>query len=391
MKTLLRVDFNVPLNKNLQVTDDSRIRLSLPTIHELLEKGHSVIIMSHLGRPKNREHYYSMRHLVPTLSSLLNKDVKFSEECIGEEAEQMAADLQPGEVLVLENLRYYNEEKEGSCDFAQKLASLADNFVNDAFGVAHREHASTFSITKFFNGNKELGFLMKREIQNLDNILEEPERPFTAIIGGSKVSDKVAVIENLIPKVDNLIIGGAMAYTFIKALGGKVGDSKVENDRLDLAKRLAKMAKERGVNFLLPEDSIVADDFSNQAKIKTINSYLIPPGWMGLDIGPKALESFTDVIHNSRSILWNGPMGVYEMENFKKGTTSIAKAIAKTTSNGAFSVVGGGDSIAALENVGLVKYISYVSSGGGAMLKYLEGNSLPAIKAVKENIASDAC
>ena len=390
MKTLLRVDFNVPLDQQLKVTDDSRIRLSLPTIEELLERGDSVIIMSHLGRPKDREYYFSMRHLVPNLANLLNRDVKFAEECIGEETEKMASELKPGEVMVLENLRFYKEEEEGDYEFARKLSLLADRFVNDAFGVAHRQHASTYSITKYFTQYKELGFLMRREIQNLNNILENPERPLTAILGGSKVSDKVAVIENLLPKVDNLIIGGAMAYTFVKALGGKIGDSKVEDERLELARALTKKAEKLNVNFLLPPDSVVADSFSEESNTQVVDSFSISEGWLGLDIGPQSVEKFSEVISNSSSILWNGPMGVYEMSNFKKGTTDIAKSIARTTSNGAFSIVGGGDSIAALENVGLVKYISYVSSGGGAMLKYLEGNSLPSIKAIRENVFSNA-
>lgn len=385
-KVLLRVDFNVPLNDKFEITDDTRIRRSLPTIRHILDQGGAVIIMSHLGRPKNGpEDKFSMRHLLNHLEHLLHKDVIFSNGCAGSEVNEKAESLRPGEVMLLENTRFYPGETKGDPEFAQKLASLADIYINDAFGSAHRRHASTAVVADYFSKeNKGFGLLMEAELNNAQKVIENPEKPFTAIIGGAKVSDKILIIENLLDKVDNLIIGGGMAYTFFKAQGGNIGLSLVEEDKLELAKDLLKKAEEKGVQLLLPKDSVVADKFDNDAARKNQPSDQIEAGWMGLDIGSEAIEEFSAAILNSKTILWNGPMGVFEMSNFQKGTRSVAMAIADATEkNKAFSLVGGGDSVAAVVKFGLDNKVSYVSTGGGAMLEFFEGKKLPGVVAVE--------
>jgi phosphoglycerate kinase len=382
-KALIRVDFNVPLDSNYQITDTNRIDATLPTIRKILNDGGSVILMSHLGRPKEGpEEKFSLKHLLPYLSEKLKLTVKFGDDCIGQSAKDLAAGLKPGEVLLLENLRFYKEEEKGDEAFAQKLASLGDIYVNDAFGTAHRAHASTAIIANYFPQAKCFGYVMAEEIIHLDKVLKEAKHPFTAILGGAKVSGKIEVISHLMDKVDNLIIGGGMMFTFIKAIGGEVGNSLVEDELLEISRNIVEGAKTMGVNLYLPVDAIIADAFSNDANIKTCNAYDIPDTWMGLDIGPNTLQKFEHVIEQSSTILWNGPMGVFEMNNFEEGTKKIAEAIAKATENGAFSLVGGGDSVAAINKYELADKISYVSTGGGAMLEYIEGKELPGVKAI---------
>ncbi len=386
-KALVRVDFNVPLNADFVITDDTRIRAALPTINKILSDGGSAILMSHFGRPKTGpEDKYSLRHLVTHLSQLLGKNVQFANDCIGDEAKAKAAALKPGEVLMLENTRFYKEEEKGDREFAGKLASLGNVYVNDAFGTAHRAHASTTIVADFFDADHKLfGYLMDAEVANAEKVLHNAEHPFTAILGGAKVSDKILIIENLLPKVNNLIIGGGMAYTFIKAAGGQIGNSLVEEDKLELAKELVEKCKKYGVKLYLPIDSVSADKFDANANTKVLNSDSIEAGWMGLDIGPKAIADYKAVILASKTILWNGPMGVFEMEKFQEGTKSIALTVAEATANGAFSLVGGGDSVAAINKFGLDEQVSFVSTGGGAMLEYFEGKELPGIKAIRVN------
>jgi len=382
-KALIRVDFNVPLDSNFQITDTNRIDATLPTIRKILADGGSVILMSHLGRPKGGpEEKFSLKHLLPYLSEKLKLTVKFGDDCIGQSAKDLAAGLKPGEVLLLENLRFYKEEEKGDEAFAQKLASLGDIYVNDAFGTAHRAHASTAIIANYFPQAKCFGYVMAEEVIHLDKVLKEAKHPFTAILGGAKVSGKIEVISHLMDKVDNLIIGGGMMFTFIKAIGGEVGNSLVEDELLEISRNIVEGAKTMGVNLYLPVDAIIADAFSNDANIKTCNAYDIPDPWIGLDIGPNTLQKFVHVIEQSSTILWNGPMGVFEMNNFEEGTKKIAEAIAKATENGAFSLVGGGDSVAAINKYELADKISYVSTGGGAMLEYIEGKELPGVKAI---------
>lgn len=392
-KALIRVDFNVPLDKKtFAVTDDTRIRTAIPTIKKILGDGGAVILMSHLGRPlkKLKEdgtvdyEKHSLKHVVKTLSSLLNREVAFGGDCIGDAAKEAAVNLMPGGVLLLENLRFYKEEEKGDEGFAQKLASLGTFYVNDAFGTAHRAHASTAVIAKFFPGKKCAGYLMRDEVANAERVLKNAEKPFTAILGGAKVSDKILLIESLLSKANNIIIGGGMAYTFFKAMGGTIGNSLVEDDKLELAKSLLQKAKENNVKLLLPADSIVADKFDASATTAETSSGNIPEGWMGLDIGKKAIAEFSETILESKTILWNGPMGVFEMEKFQGGTLAIANAVAEATSKGAFSLVGGGDSVAAVNKFGLAEKVSYVSTGGGAMLEYFEGKMLPGVKAIEE-------
>jgi phosphoglycerate kinase len=392
-KVIIRVDFNVPLGAQYEVTDDTRIRGALPTIKKVLKDGGSAILMSHLGRPKSGpEEKFSLKHVIPVLSDHLGLDVQFADDCIGEEAAAKAAALQPGEVLLLENLRFHSaedkikteEERAATRVFAEKLSKYADVYVNDAFGTAHRAHASTAVIADFFDEKSRMfGYLINNEIEAMDQVLLHSEKPMTAIMGGAKVSDKIQVIENLLDRVDNLIIGGGMTYTFIKARGGEIGNSLCEEDKLDVATELVKKAKAKGVNLILPVDQILADKFDNDAHTEVAGIDQGKPNYMGLDIGPKTVELVSEVIMKSRTILWNGPMGVFEMPNFQKGTVSIAEAIARSTAKGAFSLVGGGDSVAAVNKFGLADKVSYVSTGGGAMLEYIEGKELPGIKAIR--------
>ena len=385
-KAIVRVDFNVPLNKEtLDITDDTRIRASIPTINKIIDDGGSVILMSHLGRPKNGpEDKFSLKHILPSLSKLLNKDVDFSEDCIGTAAEEKANRLVSGSVLLLENLRFYKHETAGSDVFAKQLANLADVYVNDAFGTAHRAHASTTIIAQYFPNDKMYGYLIEKEIESVSKVLHESVSPVTAIVGGAKVSSKIIIINELLEKVDNLIIGGGMTYTFVKAMGGNVGTSLVENDYLETAKEIIAKAKEKKVQLILPKDTVAADSFANAANKMTCESISIPDNWMGLDIGPKAIVAYVTCIENSKTVLWNGPMGVFEMENFREGTKQVALAIANATKNGAFSLIGGGDSVAAINLFNLADQVSHVSTGGGAMLEYLEGKELPGIKAITE-------
>jgi phosphoglycerate kinase len=384
-KALIRVDFNVPLNDKLEITDDTRIRATLPTVKKILNDGGSVILMSHLGRPKDGPtDKYSLKHLVPHLQELLDVNIDFANDCIGEEAVKKSAALKPGQVLLLENLRFYKEEEKGDKAFAEKLARLGDVYVNDAFGTAHRAHASTAVIAQFFPKDKKMfGLLMEAEVLSAEKVLHQAQKPFCAIIGGAKVSDKILIIENLLERATDIIIGGGMAYTFMKALGGKIGKSLCEDDRLDTARELIAKAEAKGVRIHLPADSIIADKFDANANDSTAPSNNIPDGWMGLDIGENACEQFTNVIHQSKTILWNGPMGVFEMEKFQRGTRGIARAVAEATANGAFSLVGGGDSVAAVNQFGYADKVSYVSTGGGALLEYFEGKELPGIAAIK--------
>jgi phosphoglycerate kinase len=406
-KAIVRVDFNVPFNKDFEITDDSRIKAALPTLKKIIKDGGSVIVMSHLGRPKGKANPdFSMKHVQGRLSELLGEKVIFAKDSVGPDAKEKAASIQPGQVLMLENLRFHLEEegkpkvaddaseeekkaakaemKEKQQQFSKDLASLAEVYVNDAFGTAHRAHASTAVIADFFAADSKMfGFLIEQELQSLDKVLKAPDRPFTAIMGGAKVSTKITIIENLLDKVDNLILGGGMTYTFIKARGGNVGDSICENEYLELALKIEKLAKEKGVNLYLPVDVVAADAFDNNAETKIVPVDQIPEGWQGLDAGPESIKSFQEVIKNSKTILWNGPVGVFEMETFVKGSRAVADAIAEGTKKGAFSLIGGGDSVACINQFGLADEVSYISTAGGALLEYLEGKDLPGIKAIR--------
>ena len=406
-KAFVRVDFNVPLDENFHITDDTRIRAAVPTLKKILRDGGSVIIGSHLGRPKGATDKFSLRHILPRVSELLGVDVQFAGDCIGSETEAKAAALRPGEALLLENLRFYAEEegkprglaenateeetasakkavKETQKEFTKKLASYADVYVNDAFGTAHRAHASTALIADHFDAEHKLfGYLLQNEITAVEKVMKDTERPFTAIMGGSKVSSKIEIIRNLLDKVDNLILAGGMTYTFAKAFGGNIGDSIVENDKLDLARELVEMAKEKGVNLVLATDAKIADSFSNDAKTNFASVKEIPNGWEGLDIGPESEKLFTEVIRNSKTILWNGPVGVFEFDNFDRGSRAVSDAIMEATRKGAFSLVGGGDSVACVNKFGHADQVSYVSTGGGALLEMIEGKVLPGIKAIR--------
>jgi phosphoglycerate kinase len=381
-KALIRVDFNVPLNESFHVTDATRIEAAKPTIDKILADGGSVILMSHLGRPKGVQSEYSLKHIVAKVSEILGVSVQFSSDCIGEEAENMASNLKSGEVLLLENLRFHPEEEAGDIEFSKKLAKLGDIYVNDAFGTAHRAHASTTIIAQFFPNNKCFGSLLAKEIESLNKVLKNSQKPVTAVLGGSKVSSKITVIENILDKVDHMIIGGGMTFTFVKALGGKIGNSICEDDKQELALEILRLAKEKNVQIHLPVDVIAANSFSNDAETQVIDVNKIPDGWQGLDAGPKSLENFKKVILESKTILWNGPLGVFEMSNFANGTIQLGNFIAESTKNGAFSLVGGGDSVAAVKQFGLEEKMSYVSTGGGAMLEMLEGRVLPGIAAI---------
>ena len=381
-KAIIRVDFNVPLDENFNVTDANRIEAAKPTIDAILADGGSVILMSHLGRPKGKEDKYSLRHIVAKVSEVLGVNVQFASDCRGEIATNAAKNLKPGEVLLLENLRFYTEEEAGDESFAKELASLGDIYVNDAFGTAHRAHASTTIIAKFFPNHKCFGLLLAKEIESLNRVLNNSVKPVTAVLGGSKVSSKITVIENILDKVDHMIIGGGMTFTFIKALGGKIGDSICEDDKQELALEILQLAKEKNVHIHIPIDVVAADSFSNDANTQIVDVREIPDGWQGLDAGPKSLANFREVIMNSKTILWNGPLGVFEMENFANGTIELGNYIAESTANGAFSLVGGGDSVAAVKQFGLEEKMSYVSTGGGAMLEMLEGRVLPGIAAI---------
>ncbi|PKP32731.1 MAG: phosphoglycerate kinase [Bacteroidetes bacterium HGW-Bacteroidetes-16] len=383
-KVIVRVDFNVPLDAQFNVTDDTRIKATIPTIKKILQGGGSVILMSHLGRPKGGpEDKFSLRHVLDDLSKKLGLDVQFADDCIGESARRMAAALQPGQVLLLENLRFYKEEEAGDVGFAKKLADLADVYMNDAFGTAHRAHASTAVIAQFFPENKLFGYVMGGEVSSINKVLKEGHKPVTAILGGAKVSGKIEIINNLLDKVDNLVIGGGMMFTFIKAMGGKTGNSLVEDDLIKTAKSAMEKAKKLGVHFYIPTDAVIADQFDNEANFKTCKADVIPDGWMGLDIGPKSVAAIKEIILSSSTLLWNGPMGVFEMDHFAQGTIEIAKAIAEATQKGAFSLVGGGDSVAAVNKYHLSDQISHVSTGGGAMLEFIEGKELPGVAAIE--------
>ena len=384
-KVLVRVDFNVPLNDKFEITDDTRIRAAIPTIQKIREEGGAVILMSHLGRPKNGpEDKFSLKHLIADLSKKLDTNVQFADDCIGEQAKQKAAALKPGEVLLLENLRFYKEETKGDEAFAKKLSEIADAYVNDAFGTAHRAHASTAIIARFFPNDKMFGYVMAGEIESLTKVLKDGESPFTAILGGAKVSGKIEIINHLLDKVDNLIIGGGMMFTFIKALGGKIGNSLVEDDLIETAREAIVKADELGVNIYLPVDAVIADKFDNDANTQIVKVSEIPDGWMGLDIGPETEKIFAEVIENSLTLLWNGPMGVFEMEKFAKGTKEVAMALVRSTEKGAYTLVGGGDSVAAVNKYNIQDKVSYVSTGGGAMLEYIEGKELPGIAAIEK-------
>lgn len=384
-KVLIRVDFNVPLDGNFNVTDNTRIAASVPTIKKVLNGGGAVILMSHLGRPKvGFENKFSLKHIVSETEKLIGQPVKFAPDCIGKEAVELSENLKPGEVLLLENLRFYPQETSGDIDFSKKLASLGNVYINDAFGTAHRAHASTTIIAHFFPNDKMFGYLIEKEIFSVSKVLKEGVSPITAIVGGAKVSSKIIILEQLLNKVNNIIIGGGMAYTFAKAMGGNVGSSLVETDFLQTARDILAQAKSKNVNILLPEDTVAADQFSNEANIQLFDTNSIADSWMGMDIGNKAIESFTSCIENSKTILWNGPVGVFEMENFENGTKAIAIAVANATQKGAFTLVGGGDSVAAVNKFKLSDKVSHVSTGGGAMLEYLEGKELPGITAIME-------
>ena len=384
-KALVRVDFNVPLDGDFKITDDNRIQGAKPTINKILKDGGSVILMSHLGRPKDGPvDKYSLKHIEDHLSNELGVEVQFADDCIGDQAVEKAKNLKAGEVLLLENLRFYKEEEKGDEDFAEKLAQLGEVYVNDAFGTAHRAHASTAVIAQFFPQNKYVGYLMAAEIENAEKVLNNPDRPFTAIMGGAKVSDKLNLIEALLDKVDNLIIGGGMAYTFVKARGGEIGRSLVELDKLDLANELVKKAEAKGVNFVLPTDAQIADGFSNDANTYDGPNDQIPEGKEGLDIGADSAKHFAEIISASNTIIWNGPMGVFEFDTFAKGTKAVADAIVTATERGAFSLIGGGDSAAAISKFEMTEHVSYVSTGGGALLEYMEGKTLPGVKAIQD-------
>jgi phosphoglycerate kinase len=383
-RALIRVDFNVPLNEKYEITDDTRIKAAVPTISKILKDGGSVILMSHLGRPKEGpEEKFSLKHLAKNLSETFNREVKFADDCIGAEAFELSANLNPGDILLLENLRFYKEETQGDRNFSEKLAKHGDVYVNDAFGTAHRAHASTAIVAEFFK-DKICGYLIQAELENADKVLKNPRKPFTAIMGGAKVSDKILLIEQMLEKVDNLIIGGGMSYTFSVAMGGKVGNSLLESEKVDLCKELLNKAEAKGVKLILPEDSVIADAFSNDAKKMNVDSGEIPDGWMGLDIGPKTISYFSSVIENSKTILWNGPMGVFEFPNFANGTIQIAEAVVKATDKGGFSLIGGGDSASAINNLGYGDKVSHVATGGGALLEYMEGKTLPGVAALQK-------
>lgn len=381
-KALIRVDFNVPLNDSFEVTDDTRIQAAKPTIIKILEDGGSCVLMSHLGRPKGKEDQFSLRHIVSKVTEVLGVQVKFVDDCVGSAVEEAVVNLKNGEVLLLENLRFYSEEKAGDVAFAEQLSKWGDVYVNDAFGTAHRAHTSTAIIAQFFPENKCFGNLLATEIESIDKVLNNSEKPVTAILGGAKVSSKIGVIENIIEKVDHIIVGGGMTFTFIKALGGKIGNSLVEEDKLELALEILAKAKENNTEIHLPVDAVIADAFSNDANTQMVDTNEIPDGWMGLDCGPKTVEKFAEVIAKSKTILWNGPLGVFEMEKFAQGTIGLGNAIAEATKNGTFSLVGGGDSVAAVKQFGFADKVSYVSTGGGAMLEMLEGQTLPGIEAI---------
>jgi len=383
-KALIRVDFNVPLNENFEVTDTTRIVSAKPTIIKILEDGGSCILMSHLGRPKGIQDQFSLRHIVNTVSEIIGVDVQFVSDCVGSKAEKAAANLEQGQILLLENLRFYEEEKKGNVNFAEQLSKLGDFYVNDAFGTAHRAHASTTTIAQFFPNSKCFGNLLLQEIESIDKIFKTGEKPVLAILGGAKVSSKITVIENILDKVDHIIIGGGMTFTFIKAQGGNVGDSICEDDKMELALEILKQAKAKNVQIHLPVDVLAANDFSNDAETQIVDVYSIPDNWQGLDAGPKSMENFDAVVNQCKTILWNGPLGVFEMENFANGTIALGNSIAHATENGAFSLVGGGDSVAAVKQFGFEDKVSYVSTGGGAMLESLEGKILPGIAAILE-------
>ena len=384
-RALVRVDFNVPLDKEtMEVTDDKRIRAALPTIQHILSAGGSVILLSHFGRPKEGpEEKFSLKHIIKTIEKNIGKPVKFAADCIGQEAIDQSSKLQPGEVLLLENVRFYAEETKGDVAFAEKLAALGDCYVNDAFGAAHRAHASTTQIAQFFPNDKMVGFLMKSELESARKVLNHAERPFTAIVGGAKVSDKVLIVENLLNIADHIIIGGGMSYTFYKAQGGQIGQSLCEDERLETCREILAKAKDKGVHIHLPQDSTIADRFAADAETKVAPSNQIPDGWMGLDIGTEAIAQFREVLLASKTILWNGPMGVFEMKAFENGTKSVAEAVVEATANGAFSLIGGGDSAAAVQKFGMSDQVSYVSTGGGALLEYFEGKILPGVQAIE--------
>ncbi len=383
-KAIVRVDFNVPLDSDFRVTDNTRIRGALPTIRKIMDDGGSAVLMSHLGRPKEGpEEKFSLKHVIPELERLTGRAVKFAPDCIGDDTLKLKENMKPGDILLLENLRFYKEETKGDEGFAEKLAEGCDVYVNDAFGTAHRAHASTTIIARFFPDEKLFGFLINKELESMDKVIHNPEKPFTAIMGGAKVSDKILIIENLLERVDNLIIGGGMAYTFIKAQGGKIGNSLCEEDKMSLAMGIIESARQKNVKIYLPADSVNADKFDENARTAQSDSGSIEDGWMGLDIGEKSIKAFTEVIEASKTILWNGPMGVFEMEKFSRGTGEIAKAIAEATDKGAFSLIGGGDSVAAINKNKLADRVSYVSTGGGAMLEYMEGKILPGVAAVR--------
>ncbi len=384
-RALIRVDFNVPLNDAFEVTDDTRIRAAAPTIKQILQKGGSVILMSHLGRPKEGPtNKYSLKHIVSTVSKLIGVEVVFADDCIGADAFEKSSTLKPGQVLLLENLRFYKEEEKGDVAFAEKLSKHGDIYVNDAFGTAHRAHASTAVIAQFFATNaKCFGYVMAGEVASIDKVINGAEAPFTAIVGGAKVSDKILIIEQLMGKANNILIGGGMAFTFVKAMGGTIGKSLCEDDKLELAKELLEKAKAKGVNLYIPTDAVIADNFANDANIKESDINTIPDGWMGLDISTGTIKTYSDVIKNSKTILWNGPMGVFEMSSFENGTKQVALAIAEATKLGAFSLIGGGDSVAAINKYNLASQVSYVSTGGGALLEYIEQGSLPGVRAIE--------
>lgn len=384
-KAIIRVDFNVPLDEHFNVTDTTRIEAAKPTIDKIIADGGSVILMSHLGRPKGFEEQYSLKHIVEAVEKVLQKNIKYVSDCIGSAVEQEVANLASGEILLLENLRFYSEEEKGDVAFAEKLANFGDIYVNDAFGTAHRAHASTTIIAQFFPNKKCFGLLLAKEIESINKVLTDSEKPVTAILGGSKVSSKITVIENILDKVNHMIIGGGMTFTFVKALGGHIGNSICEDDKLDLAIEILKQAKEKGVQIHLPVDVVAADAFSNDANTQVVDVKQIPDGWQGLDAGPKSLAIFDRILKDSKTILWNGPLGVFEMDTFSKGTIALGESIAEATKNGAFSLVGGGDSVAAVKQFGLEPKMSYVSTGGGAMLEMLEGRVLPGIAAILED------
>lgn len=381
-KALIRVDFNVPLDENFKVTDDTRIQAAKPTIIKILEDGGSCILMSHLGRPKGVQEEFSLKHIVDKVEEIIGVEVKFVADCVGPKAEEAAHNLKVGEILLLENLRFHKEEEQGDKDFAEKLSKLGDIYVNDAFGTAHRAHASTTIVAQFFPNRKCFGKLLAQEIESIDKVMETGEKPVLAILGGAKVSSKITIIENILDKVDHLIIGGGMTFTFVKAQGGNIGNSICEDDKMDLALEILKKAKAKNVKIHLPVDVVAADAFDNSANTQIVDVYHIPEGWQGLDAGPKSIQMFHEVIMKCNTILWNGPLGVFEMENFAKGTIELGNAIAEATKNGAFSLVGGGDSVAAVKQFGFEDKVSYVSTGGGAMLESLEGQTLPGIAAI---------